>query len=78
MKSGKLSAEKEAKAKAEKKETITSKTNTENKAVVNPEAEVEVAVPNTNAEIPFSNILFGTLLVLMGFGILYKRNKSLN
>ncbi len=66
----------EQKAKAEKENTEANLTDNQN--VVNPADELEVEVPNTSAEVPFSNMLFGTLLVLMGLGVLYKRNKSLS
>ena len=73
-KAEKEKAEKEAQAKAEKE-----KSNVDNdQNVVNPNDTLEVEVPNTSAEVPFSNILFGSLLVLMGLGLLYKRNKAIN
>ncbi|MCI9585406.1 MAG: Cys-Gln thioester bond-forming surface protein [Bacilli bacterium] len=72
-KAEKEKAEKEAKAKAEKE-----KNTLNNNEQTQPESTLEVDVPDTNANIPLSNILFGVLFVLMGAGLLYKRNKAIN
>jgi len=65
-KAEKEKAEKAAKAKAEKEKA-------EN--TTNNEGALEVDVPNTKADVSPSKVLFGSLFVLMGLGILIKRIK---
>ncbi|MCI9110546.1 MAG: Cys-Gln thioester bond-forming surface protein [Bacilli bacterium] len=68
--------------KEEKAEKDNTSINNENKTneqnIVNPESTLEVEVPDTDADVSLFNIVFGTLLVLMGIGVLYRRNKILN